>query len=652
MESLPLCFKLIGVQKGQKVPTSKGWGHEASDEYISSLDVKTRMNSEDNYGVLCGHRSGIIVIDYDTDKIPDCEVNLESLKKNHGDTLIVQTPKGGFHVYHAYEPRYNHWNGITGIEGFIDVRTNGNYVVGPGSMVNGKVYTIVNQAKCLPMPDEIYGAFDSAMCKLQQHSKSILEPGKYDMLLNEKGFTNIRWVNSYDFDCDQRGRGRICPLCDRMHENNHYFLSEYKGAIFLKNHSHKCKRICLIKSEEDNYETMKNKIDKDVFKVLNPLCYCIHRTNELQICSLNQLREIYSTNILYDEKKKEYNFFDRWTKDTTKKEVEKMDFLPEPLVCPINVYNLWGGFKYEDNVGDIDKFISLMNLVDGGSEYMIHYLAHLIQKPGEMPLVGIVLRGIEGSGKNSITEIMKRLVGDEHYFSTSDPGRDVFCRFSEAINKKLVINFDEAEAKKMFMFNEDIKCLITSRTTNYEKKGITPICMRSFVRCIVTTNNYTPLKISLTDRRWAVFNVLDTYVKNKKFWDEMYAWIDDADNIGFIYNYLKNIDLLGVNLKDIPETSALNEMKQACLPIEIKWITEFIHEYHVVTIKNSDLFESYKNFMPSKIEVDIRTFGLMMKKLNIDGFTKTRDMYGITWCINHTMAKQWLTNKGVDQSGF
>jgi hypothetical protein len=658
MERLPSWFKLICVVSGQKHPTSKGWGHEASDEYINQLDKATRDGPKGNYGVLCGRRSKIIVIDYDTDKVPECNVTLESLKEHHGDTLIVQTPKGGFHVYHEYSPKFDHWNGVTGIEGFVDIRTNGNYVVGPGSIVNGKRYRIVNQADCKGMSNETFDVFDEhvgGIQKKERNENQLIDPGKYDKLLNENGFTNIRWVNSYNFTCDQRGRGSVCPLCDHSHENNHFYLKETSGgSVYVKNHSNKCKKFYLINNEKKNttYEEMKKEIDKEVFKVLNPLCYCIIKNGDFQIEPFNRLREIYSTRVLFDEKQREYNFFDRWTKDSTKVEYNKMDFLPDPLYCPDDIYNLWNGFQHEDIKGDVTKFQTLMNLIDGGSEYMTNYLAHLVQKPGEMPLTGIVLRGIDGCGKSSVVEIMRRLVGDEHYFTTSDPSKEVFCRFSEAINRKMVINFNEAEAKKMFVLNEDIKNLVTSPTAIYEKKGMTPIVTRSFVRVIVTTNNSTPLKISLTDRRWAVFNVFETYVQDEPFWDDMYKWINNKENINFIYNYLKNIDLTNVHLKNIPKTSALNEIKQACLPLEIKWLTDFIHEYHVPSIKNSDLFDSYKSFIPAKVEVDVRSFGLMLKKLNVDGFTKERVTEGIIWRINYDKVKQWLDNKGVDQSGY
>jgi len=642
-----------------------GWGTGASSDVIDCLDTITRK-SGGNYGVLCGPRSGIIVIDYDLDKVPDLLIDLESLKGVHGDTMIVQTPKGGFHVYHLYDSRFEMWIGRCGISGYIDIRTHGNYVVGPGSIVNGKVYTVVNDVDPARMPDEIYECLDEHARGARYSSGKSIEVSEYDGALETLGFTNISWVSDYNFDCDQKGPGTLCPLCSMCHESNHFFLWEIDGTVYVKNHSNRCKRMkvadskvyesnCVVEETISEYELMKDTIDKIVFKVSDPLCYCIKRSeNKLQMCTFAQLREIYSTYILHDEKGHEYNFFDQWSKDPTKVEYENMDFLPPPLKCPESTYNLWTGFKFIETakVGTIEPFLDLMGLVEGGSQYMIHYLADLVQNPGRLPLVGIILRGIEGSGKNSITELISRLIGNEYYFSSTDPAIDVFCRFSESRHRKLCINFDEAESKKMFSENENIKGLITSPYLNYEQKGLTPIRVRSFSRVITTTNNRAPLKISQNDRRWCAFEMCEKFVKNKKHWDSFYHWLDQSENIRCIYDYLMSVDLSCVDLKDIPDTDALNEIKQACLPLEIKWVVDLIVDRFPRQWNNdtkifaTTLHEDYNKFLPLKCAIDSRAFGLMLSKHKFPGFTKgPRTNQGATWTIDREKVYRWLIEK-------
>jgi hypothetical protein len=126
------------------------------------------------YGVLCGKHNNLIVIDYDTHKLEETSINPKSLKGVHGSgAYIVQTQSGGFHVYHTYEDKYEAWKGICGIDGYIDIRTTNNYVVGAGS--TGYKLLSGNIEKLTPMPDIIFKKLDgdiSSMLEKKTKRKS------------------------------------------------------------------------------------------------------------------------------------------------------------------------------------------------------------------------------------------------------------------------------------------------------------------------------------------------------------------------------------------------------------------------------------------------------------------------------------------------
>jgi hypothetical protein len=275
-------FRTISIKANEKIPVVSGWGCGASPEHIDDLD-KVARRTKGNYGVLCGPRSNIIVIDYDTDKVPNCPVTLETLKEVHGNTMIVQTPKGGFHVYHVYESRFDTWVGRCKIDGFVDIRTHGNYVVGPGSKVDGREYRIVNDAEPGTMPEEIFKKYDSE-ARVEKHS--IENQAVDDEVLEKFGFTNIRWVSEYNFDCDQRGKKTTCPLCGLCHENNHFYIWGTDGVVFVKNHSNRCVRTkvsdetvyestCIIEDEETIITDGENESSIKFLKLLkNDLRFC------------------------------------------------------------------------------------------------------------------------------------------------------------------------------------------------------------------------------------------------------------------------------------------------------------------------------------------------------------------------------------------
>ena len=132
--------------KGKAPSCGEGWKDPANFTKNNDL-VKTRKPQM--YGVLCGKHNNLIVIDYDIHKLEESSINLQSLKGVHGSSAyIVKTQSGGFHVYHTYEDKFDSWPGTCGIQGYIDIRTTNNYVVGAGSTGNSPV-TYKNSRLCL-----------------------------------------------------------------------------------------------------------------------------------------------------------------------------------------------------------------------------------------------------------------------------------------------------------------------------------------------------------------------------------------------------------------------------------------------------------------------------------------------------------------------
>lgn len=96
--------------------------------YRDHTKPKTRFGPESidgNYGVYCGN--GLVIVDYDPyeiDYVPDA---VDSFP----DTLTIETPHGGRHYYFATDSDVS----ASGFDGG-SIRTEGQYVVGPGSVLD------------------------------------------------------------------------------------------------------------------------------------------------------------------------------------------------------------------------------------------------------------------------------------------------------------------------------------------------------------------------------------------------------------------------------------------------------------------------------------------------------------------------------------
>jgi Bifunctional DNA primase/polymerase, N-terminal len=118
-------------------------------------------------GIACGP-SGLVVIDLDVPKpgeLPppawrahrarsgaDVLAMLCERAGHPGDTYTVQTGRGGTHLYFTALPGAELRNTAGALGWLIDTRACGGYVVGAGSTVHGRPYTVVRDAPAAPLP--------------------------------------------------------------------------------------------------------------------------------------------------------------------------------------------------------------------------------------------------------------------------------------------------------------------------------------------------------------------------------------------------------------------------------------------------------------------------------------------------------------------
>ena len=116
-----------------------------------------------NIGIACGP-SGLVVIDLDIhhgeqpgDPAAATGANvLTGLCEQHGQpyplpTYALDTPSGGTHLYYAApDGRVRNSAGRLGL--LIDVRADGGYVIGAGSRIGERAYTVWDERAPIPMP--------------------------------------------------------------------------------------------------------------------------------------------------------------------------------------------------------------------------------------------------------------------------------------------------------------------------------------------------------------------------------------------------------------------------------------------------------------------------------------------------------------------
>ena len=129
---------------------------------------------------------------------------------------------------------------------------------------------------------------------------------------------------------------------------------------------------------------------------------------------------LYSNRTVLGSNGKPMRIGDYWLSHPRRRQYQGLVFLPGGNKAE-GYYNLFRGFAISPKLGDCSRFKAhIRNVICSGNdevcEYFMNWCAHLFQRPEELPEVAIVLRGGQGTGKNTCVDTLVKLVG-RHYIA-------------------------------------------------------------------------------------------------------------------------------------------------------------------------------------------------------------------------------------------
>ena len=260
-----------------------------------------------------------------------------------------------------------------------------------------------------------------------------------------------------------------------------------------------------------------------------------------------------------------------WLAHPRRRQFDYMRFMPQG--DRPGVYNLWRGFSVEPKPGDCSIYLThLKDNVCGGVveyyDYFIKWMARAIQYPASPGEVAIVMRGGKGVGKSIVANIFGRLFG-RHYLHVANPShlvgnfnahlRDVICLFA-----------DEAFFAGDKKHESVLKMLVTENSIPIEQKGVDVETYPNYVHLIMAANDPHIIRASGDERRYFVLEVGDRAKQNKQFFGDMLKQINEGGLEALLF-HLQNIDLKDFQVRDVPQTDALQEQKLLSMSIDEEW---------------------------------------------------------------------------------
>ena len=438
------------------------------------------------------------------------------------------------------------------------------------------------------------------------------------------------------------------------------------------------------------YDEQKIQFEKNHFIIENPLMfgrmYKVDGEDKYQFYGKEKFRDLVKPIKFFDieNTKTDAEFFTTWIEDENRKSYKEVRFLPK-IDDNSEIFNSFKGFNYQHTIKEfseddeemnyvLEKFGTHINLLcnedENAATYLFKYIAHLIQKPWEKPGTAIILKSKQGFGKDTLIDIIEKMIGRQHVLRTAEMD-DIFGTYNVGLRDRLFLQLNEVEGKDGFSNKEKIKNIITEENTIIREKYISQYDQKNYLRLFILSNNLNPIEINHDDRRFCVFK--SHHKKpNKEYFNDLHAMKDNEEQMNMLFNYIMNYDISDFSPRnDRPKTDAYNNMKEHNQNPLYKFVWEmFINDEYkevfgdndckkkkkdgTILCKSNSLFQEYREYL-RRAELDfikinfklvksvLGDIGIIKKKCKVN--SETADYY----VIEPEVLKEQLQGYGLDE---
>ncbi|MEI8180518.1 DUF5906 domain-containing protein [Aestuariivirga sp.] len=225
--------------------------------------------------------------------------------------------------------------------------------------------------------------------------------------------------------------------------------------------------------------------------------------------------------------------------------------------------NLFCGTAYAPVAGDCSLILSHVYEVlcggeDASNEYVLNWFARMVQHPEQLAETVLVLKSVQGIGKNIIVNIFKRYFGSHGLEITNDTD---LTRFNDHLATSIFIALNEATWGGNRQIEGTIKSLITDPVQFVERKYLPKFLIKNHVHMIASSNNDWCVPVSHDDRRYVVLNPSAHRVGDTAYFEALAAQIANGGDKAFIA-FLMDRDISGFNPRQLPKVGGSIKLEQ------------------------------------------------------------------------------------------
>jgi hypothetical protein len=326
-------------------------------------------------------------------------------------------------------------------------------------------------------------------------------------------------------------------------------------------------------------------------------------------------------------------FIYEWLKDDDIRVYNDMDIYPTASLCPPTTYNMWRPFAMEEPMNYIPDIVGrdfilnhykiMCNNDETMTNFVIRWNAHMFQYP-ENKSFAITFTGEEGTGKSSVLEINKVLMGQDKVFETANPKQYIFGDFNGCMQDAFLVGINEAEKADSKEFNSKMKDLITAPTTWINNKGQKPIKTRSYHRIMTTSNTNDSTITAVGDRRNGITRVSPEKKGDVEYFNQLYEYINNKDTMKTLYDYFMAMEgLENFHKEKVPLTEHQQLLQQSARTQPDHWLEAFTianKDKEQVVLSSKAVFEQFNQWKEeNNVDYNVSSikFGVQLKMLKM-----------------------------------
>ena len=343
-------------------------------------------------------------------------------------------------------------------------------------------------------------------------------------------------------------------------------------------------------------------------------------------------------------------FINKWLFDSDMRTYMDQDWVPYNGVYKQSnkrIFNLFTGYStviaspLPDNHEKIIKpFMDvLLELCEGtpaNLDFLLHFLAHIIQKPAEKLRQSIIFQSKQGAGKDTMILAMGKILGT-HMVNSESNTENLCGKHATGLVKKLLVAFNESEARKSFEFEGIIKSLITEEKLTVNPKNLQPYDIDNRARLFVFSNKSNPIKFdgASIDRRFSAFKSTSKFTTGRSgFWKKLYVVMNHPKFARSLYQKLNNIDLKDYDFSKERLnvlTDTYRDMMRKQLPPVVEFMIDYVEKYQILydeEIKGTtkELWSSYKKYLERNRPDSVKEKGFVGSRPNFISSFKELDI--------------------------